>query len=190
MPNDTAIYAGGLRRFVAVIIDSIIFGAFFFILKTIVSDYLLQNIIYLIVCTIYYVVLESSKFQASIGMMLMKIFVGTPECQQISLLRAGIRYFFWMSPGIPFIVFMVSPEFIAFNEKLEQTRQYPDAHHALMHSATTMYTMLILNVLMFGFVLFEVLAFGLPILFTKQKTGLHDILSRTRVYKRQKPILP
>lgn len=190
MSDNTVIYAGGLRRFVALIIDSVIFGTFFFILKTIVPGYLLQNLIYFISCTVYYVMLESSKLQASIGMMLMKIFVGTPECRQISLWRAGIRCFFWMLPCIPFIVFMVSPEFIALNEKLEQTRQSPETQHALMHSAESMRTMIVLPALIFGMMLFEFIAFGLPILFTKQKTGLHDILSRTRVYKRQKSALP
>jgi uncharacterized RDD family membrane protein YckC len=92
------VYAGFWLRFVAVIIDSIIIGIVSGILGAIVPP--LASIINLLVAGGYYVYLESSEYQGTVGKILLGLKVTDLKGQRITPQMATIRFFGRIISGI------------------------------------------------------------------------------------------
>jgi uncharacterized RDD family membrane protein YckC len=88
----SVVYAGFWLRFVALIVDSFILNVAFFLIRTLTSTgvYLLVG---LVGNWLYYSLLESSEYQATIGKMALGIRVTDEAGNRISFGRATGRYF-------------------------------------------------------------------------------------------------
>jgi uncharacterized RDD family membrane protein YckC len=106
-------YAGFWRRFLALVIDGVIFGAIEGVVGRILG-YEVAGGMNLILSWLYYSLMESSKTQATLGKMVMGLKVTDLEGDRISLKRATIRYF---SKILSAIILMIGFIMAAFNPK-------------------------------------------------------------------------
>lgn len=85
-------YAGFFRRLAALAIDGILLSILLSLLNWIFSSGL-ANFIFFFAGAAYFIILESSPQQATLGKSLMRIKVSDINGQQISIQQAAIRYF-------------------------------------------------------------------------------------------------
>lgn len=85
-------YTGFFIRAVAYIVDLIILAIVNFIIKAIIGRTDLYYALTVIIPLIYFVIMESSKTQGSLGKMLLKIKVVNEAGDKMSVLKAIIRY--------------------------------------------------------------------------------------------------
>lgn len=105
IPTFTVGYAGFWRRFVALIIDGMVMGAIGFVLSMItgyrmdvnanphLSHLMYQNTFSMIISWLYYALMESSKYQGTLGKMALGIVVTDLNGYKVSFARATGRYF-------------------------------------------------------------------------------------------------
>jgi uncharacterized RDD family membrane protein YckC len=106
-------YGGFWRRFLALVIDGVIFGAIEGVVGRILG-YEVAGGMNLILSWLYYSLMESSKTQATLGKMVMGLKVTDMDGDRISLKRATIRYF---SKILSAIILMIGFIMAAFNPK-------------------------------------------------------------------------
>ncbi len=106
-------YGGFWRRFLALVIDGVIFGAIEGVVGRILG-YEVAGGMNLILSWLYYSLMESSKTQATLGKMVMDLKVTDMDGDRISLKRATIRYF---SKILSAIILMIGFIMAAFNPK-------------------------------------------------------------------------
>jgi uncharacterized RDD family membrane protein YckC len=89
--SDEVRYTGFFKRALAYIIDVLILGVVDFAIASILkgAPYTLTT---LIVALAYFAIMESSKFQGSLGKMLLKIKVTDENGERLSILKTGARY--------------------------------------------------------------------------------------------------
>jgi uncharacterized RDD family membrane protein YckC len=85
-------YAGFWKRFVAIFIDSILLGIVNGIVGSVISHQIITTIVVIVVGAGYFIYLESSEKQATLGKMVMKIKVVSLEGNRIGPETAAIRY--------------------------------------------------------------------------------------------------
>lgn len=190
-------HAGFWRRSAAGTIDSILLLILLFVLDNIlILNFFYKNIFCQTLIFFYYVGMTSTKYQGTIGQILFKVKIGDLEGNKLSSLQSSIRYLLCALPSFPFIVYTSLPQTIAFGSKLEtiaaefeskiQTlsenqgnalienlMKTPEVALQIQYFATVLLIMLI-----------SCIIWTLPIAFTKQKTGIHDLIARQRAFKR------
>jgi len=106
-PTDAFSYAGLKRRFVAGFIDYLASIIPLLIIETVFGDNLIALILF---GWVYFSVLLSSSWQATLGMKLMKIKIADENGRRISFGRATGRYFGSLLSGVLFFVgFLIIP---------------------------------------------------------------------------------
>jgi len=178
MNNTDVTYAGFWIRGLAGSIDCIFF-IILAVLCFLFSNNLLGYYIYNFIGLLYYVVLESSKYQGSLGKIIIGLKVINLGGAKISFSKAVIRYIAFMLPAIPFAwvsTLSYNPELIAASQSYYQNPQ-AQMNSPVLVSYGIKYMASLLFLVIFSFIWY------LPIAFTKQKTGLHDLLSKTRVIR-------
>lgn len=164
--------ASRFKRVLAFIIDGLIIGIpSYFVYATYYIQYdtfefpqILENtmsVIGTVIAFIYFGLFESSKYQATLGKQLFKIYVSDLQDQKITFARALGRYLLLILPGLLFI-------FTDFNEHSFDFTTNPRASY--------------LNLI--GIVLSIV--WIIPVFFTQARTTIYDMLSSTRVNKTSK----
>lgn len=159
-------------------IGLIAMGVDFDLKSFIYSDFFIENIVIIsnsLVCLIflicfilpalYYSYFESSRYQATPGKMLLKLYVSDKDNNKISFKQAFFRYVLLMWP---YFLVMVSVFITPHGVDLvidDTLLTNPDFAFLWLQLAS--------------FILYIV--FLIPIFFTKQRTTLYDILSGTRV---------
>lgn len=185
--QSSVMYAGATRRFVAFLADSLILGLLtVIIVKLLVKDVLIQQAIARLFSAVYFILLESSGRMASLGKSLMKIYVAMDEGKKARFATLTLRYLILMLPGLPLLFVAYSSEYL---DVLRTVQQYSDAHdiQGMMNYLQSPEAAGILGRLKSMAAISGALGIGLiwlPIVFTKQKTGVHDHLTKTRVFKR------
>jgi uncharacterized RDD family membrane protein YckC len=181
------IYSGFWRRAAAQGLDTIVLIIITILLHQIVSEIQVRIPIEELFTALYFILLEGSRRQASLGKSIMKIYVATTDGKRMPISQNLFRYLIWSAPGIPVILLMLSPSYSNFFDTLHHLHEVHDTHatvayvrspegKVLMSRFWYAYSICILGDLFLN---------ALPIIFTKEKTGLHDYLSKTRVYKKQ-----
>lgn len=111
----------------------------------------------------YYVLFESSKYQATLGKKLFNLYVSDLCDHKLTFGRALFRYILWILPTLPIVYVQITSK----NMTDYTTRLSND-----------WFLMLIWSVF--------IIIWIIPIFFTKEKTTLYDMLSSTRVNKKSK----
>ncbi|MBP7253121.1 MAG: RDD family protein [Alphaproteobacteria bacterium] len=173
--------ATGWQRLGACVLDMIVCAIPYYIFSILVTGLYWQSIFYLFSVTVYYIVTETYS-QATWGKRLVKIYVAQKSLSKPTFLSLAWRYFVWLFPGIPMCYFLIKPEFIELAEMLKNTDD-PHAKAQLLQlpivaSLMKNYMISIAFSLVAGLVFYWI-----PGLATKERTGLHDWLSGTRVYQ-------
>ncbi len=168
----TSNYAGFWRRAIANIIDmailTIVSIALFSIIQT---TNLIQDLTGQIIMAIYFIGFIASHYQATPGKILLKIKIESSDKDKLSLKGSIIRYLVWSAPTIPMLFFMLTPQYADGIETLEMGNQIIPKKLTLQMSLSTILT-LIWSLIWF-----------LPIAFTKDKKGIHDMICQTRAYR-------
>ena len=183
--------ASRFKRFLAVIIDSLIFMIFVSLplrtllgilfhkdlLSYISEIYTYQHDYVFDICNqclwlIYFVFFESSKHQATPGKKLFNLLVVTKDGKQLTIFKALYRYTMYLLPAIPiFILFLVYPERYGNIDLV-------NASIETFFIFTAVYIIIIVMSLIWY----------LPIFFTKERKCVHDMISSTRVYAKKTSI--
>ncbi len=114
------IYAGFWKRFVASIIDSVLLTVVFDLLLWFILPESWKNnqfflfLVPMIIIWLYYVLLESSNKQGTLGKMVLELKVTDYNNQRISFLRANARFF---SKYISAIILMVGFIMVSFTSR-------------------------------------------------------------------------
>ena len=85
-------YAGFWIRVVAIIIDSIVLFIIGLLLKFIISGHVLSQIIGVLIGLLYFVLMETSEKQGTLGKMILNIKVTNLNFEKISYSEAIVRY--------------------------------------------------------------------------------------------------
>jgi uncharacterized RDD family membrane protein YckC len=180
-----AAYAPWWARTAAMAADSVIFILCLWVLQEVAAGAQLQNIIYQSACAAYFILLEGSGRQASLGKSLLKIHVAMDDGGRASFLRIVIRYFIWTFFGLPFIGLSISPGYAHFVEILVHLQAAGGNAAASYIQTGGGHAMFVkLSICFFIYAVPGIILYWLPMIFTREKIGLHDFLTRTRVYKR------
>lgn len=170
-------FAGFWIRTLAMIIDGLVFIPIYFGLRyAFGADKIGFFYAYEGACLIYFAGLDASSCQGSVGKAVLKLKVVDLSLKRISLTRSLIRYFYLLLPHVPMLWFsqlFYSPRIQALSANFKQTQVMKPEY------ASFMGYFLIANVisLLLGIV------WCLTMALTKQKTAVHDLLSKTRVIK-------
>ena len=172
-------YAQAWKRFVAQVVDGIIFVPFNYLLMFSLSkQYLLQNTIFFSVMALYYLVALYSSWQATPGQRLMKIYLITKEGLKPSFVKVFFRYFAFIFPIFPaiipsFYILLLTPEELA----TKVNGQHYQYIHELVFSFYAVLAIIIIAVAVL------LLIWYVPVLFTKEKKSMPDMLCGTRIVK-------
>lgn len=178
MPEGFA-YAGFWRRFAAQVIDGIVFTLLNYVLLFVFrKDYLLQNVIFFSAMTVYYIAMLRGTWQATLGKRLMKVYVVTKEGGKPSFLRVVSRYLMFLVPGLPGFI----PSFYILSLSQEELAAQVNAmHFQFIHElAFAFYTLLAVILIAVAVLL---LIWYVPILFTREKKTVPDMVCGTRVVR-------
>ena len=188
--QSSVMYAGATRRFVALVVDGLILGLvlaiFMLLLRGITPNIMLQQTLSQLFAALYYILLESSGRMASLGKSVTKIYVAMDEGKRAPMTTIALRYLIFILPTLPMLFVNYSSD---YQHVIQTTQQYLDAHDLqglgtyLQAPEVQEISARFKKVSAFSGAL-EIALFWLPIVFTKQKTGLHDYLTKTRVFKR------
>lgn len=179
--TDRLIYASARRRFMSVLIDSPVCYSFMMIFNSLMGPSSLKLVLFPVSVVLYVVLMQSSKYQGTIGQIALKICVATIENKRLSFLRALGRYLILAAPSTPLLFFYSTPTFIEL-QKISASAASAEQLNAFMDQNMDFF--LLLSKVNIGMLITMLALYALPIIFTKEKTGLHDFLSHTRVLKR------
>ncbi len=104
LEEDGMRYAGFWARVGAVIIDSVIWGAFSVAVAFLPIDEELYGVMGFFIAWMYYALLESSAWQGTIGKLAMGIAVTDMDGNRISFFRATFRYFFHLLSALTMMI--------------------------------------------------------------------------------------
>ena len=107
-------YAGFWIRFLAAFIDGILLFVVQLILRAIIDDTIVLNLINLVVDWLYFAGMESSAKQATLGKMALGLTVTDLNGNRISFLRATGRYF---AKFISALILLIGYIMVAFTAK-------------------------------------------------------------------------
>lgn len=191
-------YAGIWIRSFALIIDVVIFFPFGIFLETLIEEtitenavlnhYVLYNIIFTIIAVVYYVTMTASKFQGTLGQMIMRIKVTDLNKQRISLKSAFKRYIIWIVPALPMMIMMFTPGQIELESKGKICEELQNDAEAFLNCMNEIgyfenapYMFGTLGIAILGGIIIAA-----TIAFNKEKAGIHDRICKQRVYLKEK----
>lgn len=174
-------YAGEGRRLLAYLIDTAITELFIYVLLTYVlailmpqAGYFVEVMISIVLAASYFILFESSSMQATLGKEVLKLKVVTKKIEKIGWKESGLRYFCLAIPGftaaLPLLIY---PEEFKELDSIDFEEDTPE--HLEFASDLSLYAFALCIVLL--------IIWLAPIGKTKEKTGIHDMLSKTRVIR-------
>lgn len=187
--SNTRVFASRRRRFFAIAIDSILFQGVLWLARLVVPLTVpaqqAMHIAMAVLMVGYYIFLESSVLRGTLGKKFLGIVVETRSGDRLSLVQAAIRSVTYILPMLPLLWIQVSPRFADFTVKMEKARETTDVLGFMqyMQSPEVVEVTSGMTIYFTIFGLSALLFYWLPILFTKERTGLHDIASDTRVFR-------
>jgi uncharacterized RDD family membrane protein YckC len=186
------VYASCWRRTGAMVVDTLILMPFYFLLTNILEVKIeVFNVVSQIATLIYFSAFESSPWRATPGKRLLRLCMADREGKRISPLRAAVRYIVLYAPGLPLIWLMSTDKFIAYDVAMRHAKELAETEQktamaSLFHENSAL--MIQFFAMLLGALLISIVLYWLPIVFTKQKTGLHDIVTNVRVLRKTQKI--
>lgn len=182
--------AGFWMRQLAGFVDTLTFLPLYYVAAFMVTDNpALLSAVYYLLTAIYYIAIEASPLQGTIGKKICGLKVVDRNNQKISLLRSALRSFWFYVPMMPVIVLTTAPHFVAMAEKLKTDTQSfgnnPQAMATYMQENSYVLELFMMSTILLSMMTVMVLIWFLPMAFTRNKTGLHDIFSKTRVIRQR-----
>lgn len=172
-------YAGAGLRILAQYIDSFIIGIIILPI-VLTTEYLgyssaVFSILFFGVLVLYFSIPTSSSLQATLGQYFLKIRIGTLKGSKLSIKESISRSVIFIIPMvILFIGLQYSNKTLTLAEEIELTSA----------ADSSFYYMISFLIGMIGYVFYTI--WYLPIAFTKEKTGIHDLICKQRAFKRVK----
>lgn len=163
---DEVNYTGFFKRALAYIIDMIILGVIDFAIAKVLKGSAYTLVTFIIILA-YFAIMESSKFQGSLGKMLLRIKVTDEEGEKLSVLKAGARY-------IGLNIFSILADMAGIIQGKSSTVN-PNDMEAVMKSLTDLPHILGYIGLVYGIIIF------ISILASECKQGIHDKIVRSYV---------
>jgi uncharacterized RDD family membrane protein YckC len=118
-----------------------------------------------IICMLYFAFFESSKYQATLGKMLFKLNVMTTNHNKLKFFESCLRFIYIYIPVVPILIVSTY-----YADKLQDIDMV--AAFIILGS--------------WGLSIILYLVWLIPIYFTKERKCIHDMLSNTRVYAKNK----
>lgn len=164
--TDEVQYTGFFKRALAYIIDILILGVVDYAIALILkgSPYTLTT---LIVALAYFAIMESSKFQGSLGKMLLKIKITDENGDRLSILKTGARY-------IALDIFSILSDIVGLIPG-QSSEINPNDISTIMKSLTDLPHILVYIGLIYGIIIL------ISILSSEYKQGIHDKLVKSYV---------
>ncbi len=177
------LYATGWQRTGAMLFDCVLCGLPLFLVMKLFYGHplLLMNLTNLLVC-LYYVIPESMFRFGSPGKMLLGLYVARSDGSSVALSHALWRYFLWILPGVPLLVIGYMPELLAYSAAVGEND--PEKLRVLLSDPATREALRLQFFCIIGWLGASLLLQAMPMFATKEKIGLHDWLSNTRVYRK------
>lgn len=176
-------YAGFWRRSIAASLDTIVLVGIYALLDALTTlEFTTLSMVYYLLMSAYYTAMTSSKYQGTLGQMIMSAKIGDIARYRLSIQQSLVRYILFILPSLPIIYYTISP---ASNELLSTLQQLetlpPEELQSYITSPvvieqTGQLTLFITITSILSLIWF------LPIAFTKEKTGLHDLISKQRAF--------
>lgn len=186
MSEAPPLYASGWQRMGAYALDTIIGLIFTSILRILTPELMIQMSIATIAHTLYSISLEGFGQHATLGKRMVGIYIAQKYQTPTSYKTIIFRYAFIVLPTLPLYYSMITHMSL-----MQEMQTY---EHAAGHMRSFIMRPDVLSAFksfgilyLFNFT-YSLFLLWLPICFTKEKIGLHDWLSKTRVYKKQPEI--
>jgi uncharacterized RDD family membrane protein YckC len=183
------VYAGFLRRAAAVLVDIAVLCAVGAAMQAAYYNMQFQNTVYPLVLAAYYIGLEGGKWRASFGKRLLKIEVGALDGGKAPLPKIVARYLVYVVPALPFTWLSMTGNYAVFLETYFHIDEMmgPGAHKLFLQTPESHRLLFPLAHAVIFYFAARIFLYVMPIALTDQKTGLHDWISKTRVYNRPAP---
>ncbi|WP_234124504.1 RDD family protein [Clostridium hydrogenum] len=159
-------YAGFFRRAIAYIIDLIVLLIIGYIVKLATGTGAVYDIAEIIIAIAYFVIMESSKFQGTLGKMALGIKITDENGSRISIITALLRY-------IVFQIFTIVSTLVALTEtkiKIDPNNIQQLSKIYTMPSTIVSYVGLVYDIILL-----------ITILSSEANQGLHDRIAKTYV---------
>ncbi len=176
-------YAGFWRRSIAVTLDTIVLGGVYALLDVFLKlDFAILSAIYYAIAAAYYIAMTSSKYQGTLGQMIMNIKIGDIARYRLSISQSSFRYILSIVPMIPVMYITITPYFGELMSTMEQAENLsPEELQAYFESPSVIEQTGKAMLVSTATCILSLIWF-LPIAFTKEKTGLHDLISKQRAF--------
>lgn len=187
MDNAQIGYAGFWRRAGALMIDNVFFALLLLFLVSVVHvPHRMLELVYQPICLVYFALLESSARQATFGKSFMKIYVATEEGRRLPPWHAIWRYLVWVLPLVPAVAVDASPAYIGVMEAVHGFHVAGDhAGLAKYMAQPGVHEMMMTYVAAgAGGILVWALWCIPSMIFSKKRSGVHDLVTGTRVFRR------
>lgn len=166
---DEVNYTGFFKRALAYIIDMLILGVIDFVIAKVLKGSAYTLVTFIIILA-YFAIMESSKFQGSLGKMLLRIKVTDENGGRLSVLKAGARY-------IGLNIFSILAEMAGIIQGKSSSVD-PNDMAAVMKSLTDFPHILNYIGFIYGIIIF------ISILSSEYKQGIHDKIVKSYVVDR------
>lgn len=163
-------YTGFFKRALAYIIDLIILGIVDFAVASVLKG-LPYTLTTFIITLAYFAIMESSKFQGSLGKMLLKIKITDENGGRLSILKAGVRY-------IGLEIFSILSEIAGIAQGKSSVANSNDISQ-LMKSLTDLPHILAYVGLIYGIIIF------ISMLSSEYGQGIHDKIVKSYVVSKE-----
>lgn len=179
-------YAGFWRRTGAIMIDTILFIMIYFAIDAVMGGNLFYaSVIYQILCALYYVGLTATPMQATLGQKLLSVKIGTLTGDGLNILQSLFRYFMWVLPAWPLVIYTSLPATEEVMNKMtgfDLTTDEAGAALDFMNSPEVQ------SFMMTNGILTMIAAVGgiiwcISIGVSAQKAGIHDLVCKQRAFK-------
>lgn len=199
-PISAAKPAGFWLRFAALVIEIVICFLINFLTVALFDDLYVATLVYFLIVTVYFVYFNCSRWQGTVGKILLKLRITTLEGKRISLGRSIARFVVLSLPSIPVYVFMFAFNIEEWNHKLDRFNEQTMPLEAMGHEAMVAYFaenpeeakqwqaqwhevksyLFWLSAMIGAFLLLHV-AWAIPLWRRPDKRALHDIICGTQV---------
>lgn len=174
-------FASGWQRLGAMIIDGSLIGLASATTTTLIQNYLFHYLFWFFLTALYFVLCESLTGGATLGKKIVGICVVDCQYRNISVFRSLGRYALWLLPSFPSFYLAVSPEFLQYMQNMQDHMYDPITMGQIERSPIEQAFLHKTILFSLASLLLSLASIGIPVLVTKEHTGLNDYFSKTRV---------
>ena len=182
-PTTMPQFATGWQRLGAGTIDFILCMIIQSLLNIIINDFRTVGVIYITLVTIYYIATESSSAQATWGKKLLSIYVASRTNLRPSIGTIAWRYTICILPSLPMLYFCLAIDLSFIVDDVGRFKMSEASQNSYIHPPAVIDAVVAISLSSLLAIVIGIVAYLIPMFLTKERTGLHDWLSGTRVYQ-------